>query len=90
MRGKVQKSYIGLGEGLEDNIEDIYFSLDKFNPFISPVKIGLYSQIPLVSFCSFISLIFKITFGGSYWGDFLCFLTELSNTFDVVFFNERM
>lgn len=44
MRGKVLQSYIGLGEGLEDiNIEDIYFSLDKSNPFISPVKIGLYS-----------------------------------------------
>lgn len=67
MRGKVQQSYIGLGERLEDiNIEDIYFSLDKSNPFISPVKIGLYSQITLVSFCPFISLIFKITFFGSY------------------------
>lgn len=67
MRAKVHQSYIGLGEGLEDiNIEDIYFSLDKSNPFISSVKIGLYSQITLVSFCPYISLIFKITFIGSY------------------------
>lgn len=67
MRVKVQQSYIGLGEGLEDiNIEDIYFSLDKSNPFISPAKIGLYSQITLVFFSPFISLIFKITFIGSF------------------------
>lgn len=66
MRRKVQKSSIGLGKGLEDSIEDIYFSLDKSSNFISPVKIGLYSQITLVFFCPFVSLIFKATFIGSY------------------------
>lgn len=44
---------------------------DKSSNFISPVKIGLYSQITLVFFCPFVSLIFKTTFIGSYWDDFL-------------------